>query len=81
MRPIVFVISFLLFSILGNAQSIRPIRDKVGFCWTEQEMKEVISYLEKDSSKYKNISSENLIASISRYEKNHNGTSVGRNKY
>ncbi len=51
------------FSIL-NSQSLRPIRDNVGFCWNAGEMNSLMNYLSKNAGT-QNFSSKNLIAGIS----------------
>ncbi len=63
-----FLILFFLSLTFTYSQGVRPIRDRVGFCWTKHEIKEVVSFLEKDSSEYKNLSAENLIAAISPHD-------------
>jgi AmmeMemoRadiSam system protein B len=68
MKVIIFLISFLFTLTLTSAQGVRPIRDKVGFCWTKPEVEEVVSFLDKDSSKYQKLSSDNLIAGISPHD-------------
>jgi MEMO1 family protein len=40
--------ALLIFAFAaGPAQNIRPVRDDVGFCWTKDEMKALISLVEK----------------------------------
>ncbi len=51
------------FAIL-NSQSLRPIRDNVGFCWNANEMNSFMNYLSKNSGS-QNFSSKNLIGAIS----------------
>ncbi|MCL4550720.1 MAG: hypothetical protein M1495_19375, partial [Bacteroidetes bacterium] len=36
------------FAIL-NSQSLRPIRDNVGFCWNAGEMNSLMNYLSKNA--------------------------------
>ena len=47
-----------------NSQTLRPIRDNVGFCWNSGEMDNFMNYLSKNSGG-QNFSSKNLIAGIS----------------
>lgn len=65
MKTIIFL---LFFMTVSNAQSIRPIRDNVGFCWTASEMDSVISFLKKNAVNEKPFPSENLIAAISPHD-------------
>ncbi len=62
------LIFIILFSVNLTAQSVRPIRDHVGFCWTKSEVEKVMTYLDNDSSKYKNLSGKNLVAGISPHD-------------
>ena len=50
--------------LIINAQSIRPIRDDVGFCWNASEMNSFIKFLEKNPYDA-DESSQNLIGGIS----------------
>jgi len=69
MKPItklITIIIFLLCSSIMNSQTVRPVRDNVGFCWNAKDMNKLMSYLSKhDSSKF---SSKNLIAAISPHD-------------
>jgi MEMO1 family protein len=47
-----------------HSQSVRPIRDDVGFCWNADEMNSFIKYLSTNTSK-QNMQPGNLIAGIS----------------
>jgi len=60
---------FLLIFISGvtMAQTIRPIRDDIGFCWKADEMNQLMNYL-SDINKITEISSNNLIAAISPHD-------------
>lgn len=51
-------------SILNYSQSIRAIKDSIGFCWNSNEMDRFINFLEKKSHT-KNFTVKNLIAAIS----------------
>ena len=62
------ILLLALFMTISNAQSIRPIRDNVGFCWTASEMDTVISFLQKDAANEKSFPTENLIAAISPHD-------------
>jgi AmmeMemoRadiSam system protein B len=63
------VISFLI-QIFGitMAQSIRPIRDNVGFCWQPSEMNLLMKYLSSHSNKTDDFPSANLVAAISPHD-------------
>jgi AmmeMemoRadiSam system protein B len=47
-----------------DSQNIRPIRDKIGFCWNADEMNTFIEYLSKNNLEIKETSKD-LIAAIS----------------
>ena len=49
------------------AQTVRPIRDNVGFCWKANEMNKLITYLSKHN-KITDIGSHKLIAGISPHD-------------
>jgi len=58
---------FLFLSSLFNfafAQEVRPIRDKIGFCWNENEMNLFMEWIEQNNSDA-NFNSANLIGGIS----------------
>ena len=50
------------------AQSIRPIRDNVGFCWQPDEMNTLMKYLSSHADKTANFPSANLVAAISPHD-------------
>ena len=52
------------FAII-NSQTIRPIRDNVGFCWDAGEMNHFVDYLSKENSGKLKEESKNLVAAIS----------------
>lgn len=49
------------------AQSIRPIRDNVGFCWNAQEMDSLMAYLSAHAG-YRSIVEGNVIGGISPHD-------------
>ncbi len=61
---------FLYFGILPSlfSQTIRPVRDSVGFCWDAKEMNNIISFLEKDSQNIHQFQNKNLVAAISPHD-------------
>lgn len=62
------IFSFIiLFSALAVSQTVRPIRDNIGFCWKASEMNKLMSYL-KDHNRKENFSSKNLVAAISPHD-------------
>lgn len=67
MRKIFFtLIAVIICSsmTISFSQSIRPIRDNVGFCWNADEMNSFIKYLSKTADSQK-FPADNLIAGIS----------------
>ena len=62
---------FIIFLILNSqlvilySQTIRSIRDDIGFCWKANEMNEFIDYLSKDDQSKSADHSKNLFAAIS----------------
>lgn len=60
------VIFILLFNspIFLYSQSVRPVRDDVGFCWSAEEMNSFMNYLSGEL-KIENGSDKNLIGGIS----------------
>jgi AmmeMemoRadiSam system protein B len=65
MKKIILLVFILqsAFTIL-HSQSVRPVRDDVGFCWNAEEMNSFMSWLDKNSGKTKS-NHENLIGGIS----------------
>ena len=57
-----FVLHSTLFVL--HSQSMRPIRDDIGFCWKANEMDSFMNWL-KQNSNDENYSSQNLIGGIS----------------
>ncbi|GBD91183.1 hypothetical protein BMS3Abin04_01909 [bacterium BMS3Abin04] len=65
----VFLLSFtFFFNTILSAQTIRPIRDSVGFCWNATEMDSIISFLEKDAENFPEFPSKNLVAAVSPHD-------------
>jgi MEMO1 family protein len=66
MKEIIFLFLLILNSQLSilKSQTVRPIRDSIGFCWNAEEMNRFVGFLDKHSE-HKNNSSQNLIAAIS----------------
>lgn len=62
LRKILLIVLMLICELYS--QNVRPIRDNVGFCWDEKEMKNFVEYLENNSITEDNYK-ENLIAAIS----------------
>ncbi len=63
---ILFVILFLLTGVHTiQPQSMRPIRDSIGFCWNADEMNSFIEFLSKEAKPSQEYSSSNLIGGIS----------------
>ena len=68
--PLRAVLPFLMVVIQAGcllAQSVRPIRDSVGFCWNANEMTAFVKYLEAHAEKAP-PSPENLVAAISAHD-------------
>jgi AmmeMemoRadiSam system protein B len=63
----VFLSIIFLISGIVMAQTVRPIRDNVGFCWKANEMNRLMSYLSKHD-KITDIGSYKLIAGISPHD-------------
>ncbi len=64
-----FVLLFIFSFMNISAQTIRPIRDNVGFCWNADEMTRFINYLDKRFSNEFNVGVPgNLIAGISPHD-------------
>jgi MEMO1 family protein len=61
-----FLVVLGLSTSLSIAQSIRPIRDNVGYCWNAKDMNTLMSYLSEHDST--NFPSKNLIAAISPHD-------------
>ena len=62
----IFVILLLSISFYTlHSQSIRPIRDDVGFCWNADEMNSFIEYLSTQTKSSPEDSQDNLIGGIS----------------
>ena len=66
----VLLFFYFLIQIFGviMAQSIRPIRDNVGFCWQPDEMNMLMKYLSSHADKTANFPSANLVAAISPHD-------------
>ncbi len=48
-----------------NSQTVRPIKDDIGFCWNADEMNNFISFLSKEDAGRLNQESKDLVAAIS----------------
>jgi len=65
----IYLLSFaFFFNIILSAQTIRPIRDSVGFCWNAAEMDSIISFLGKDAKDSPQFPNKNLVAAISPHD-------------
>ncbi len=64
-------LQFILYIILNSlsctlhSQSIRPVRDDVGFCWNAEEMNSFMKYLSGETEALTEFSSNKLIGGIS----------------
>jgi AmmeMemoRadiSam system protein B len=60
----------LLFFLPGilNSQTIRPIRDSIGYCWNSSEMNSFIKYLSDNENKELFNNYGNLVAGISPHD-------------
>ena len=71
MKPKFYLFFFLILhyplSIL-HSQTIRPVKDDIGFCWSAEEMDNCISFLSKEDSGRSNQESKNLVAAISAHD-------------
>lgn len=63
-----FLIISLIIIFSTQAQTIREIRDSVGFCWNDKEMDSFISWLESNSVSSKEFPSEKLVTAISPHD-------------
>lgn len=63
-----FLLILLLISFSVQGQSIREIRDSVGFCWNNNEMGAFINWLKNNKITDKKFESENLFAAISPHD-------------
>jgi AmmeMemoRadiSam system protein B len=62
---IAIITAIFLQTFIGIAQSVRPIRDDVGYCWNIDDMEKLINHLEK-IEKDKKVG--NIIAAISPHD-------------
>jgi AmmeMemoRadiSam system protein B len=60
----IFLIFISPFSLLLS-QTVRPIRDSIGFCWSADEMNNLISFLAKDDGGKARHAPKDLVAAIS----------------
>jgi AmmeMemoRadiSam system protein B len=67
MKALTILFSILFLTSGFNAQTVRPVRDSVGFCWDGTEMDKFIEFLEEENPA-SNFSSENLVAAISPHD-------------
>lgn len=65
-HKILLILLPTFLSVYG--QSIREIRDSVGFCWDNREMDSFIMWLENNKITNENFESENLFAAISPHD-------------
>ncbi|MDP2037315.1 MAG: AmmeMemoRadiSam system protein B [Ignavibacteria bacterium] len=54
----------LLLPMLVKSQSVRPVRDSIGFCWNADEMNRFVKFLDSRAKPQKKIQ-QNMIAAIS----------------
>jgi MEMO1 family protein len=66
MKKLLFLFLLILNSQLIS-QSVRPVRDSIGFCWKAEEMNRFIKFLQKQHGS-NNFSSPKLIAAISGHD-------------
>lgn len=64
--PLLFII-IILFQIPFMAQTVRPIKDTIGFAWTSVDMDRLMGYLNKNADKEK-FSAEGLVAGLSPHD-------------
>jgi MEMO1 family protein len=64
MKKMILFFSLFVLSSSIFTQSIRPIRDDIGFCWNAEEMDRFVKWLDNNAEQ-KIYDSENLIAAIS----------------
>jgi len=62
---LILIIILFSFSPTLYSQSIRPIRDDIGFCWNAEEMNHFMNYLLKEDHSKSSEQSTNLFAAIS----------------
>lgn len=68
MKYLSFLLMILVMIFSSQGQTIREIRDSVGFCWDGNEMDLFIGWLENNPIDSINFPSENLIAAISPHD-------------
>ena len=61
-----FLFIFLFVKVQG--QTVREIRDSVGFCWQSSEMDSFVSWLEENKISDKDFETKNLIGAISPHD-------------
>ncbi|MBI5020266.1 MAG: AmmeMemoRadiSam system protein B [Ignavibacteriales bacterium] len=61
LNTLLLIITILLLAFTGVAQSVRPIRDDVGYCWKMSDITKLIDYLEVNETGKK---IDNIIAGI-----------------
>ncbi len=64
---IILTITFVTTGITMNAQTTRPVRDNVGFCWIPKQMDILMEYLQKTDTGYQ-FDSNGLVAGISPHD-------------
>jgi len=68
MKKLLCAIIILILASSADAQSVRPVRDSVGFCWNPVEMNRFINFLRKNYKEKQNDFPENIIAAISPHD-------------
>jgi len=61
-----FFLFFSLFPLILLGQETRPIKDNIGYCWTEEQITRLISYLQLKEEK--NIKYPELVAGIAAHD-------------
>jgi len=64
--PAVFLIAFFMSPVNPAAETVRPVKDDVGFCWNQASMKILIDYLEANEKE--RFETEGLAAAISPHD-------------
>jgi len=65
MKKVLIIFLLSSFFSLLHSQTIRPVRDNVGFCWDATEMDAFIEYLTQNADTSVESSSANLVGGIS----------------
>ncbi len=67
MKIVKSIFCIIIFSGIIMAQTVRPVRDNIGFCWKANEMDSLISYLDVNN-KVAAASGDDLILGISPHD-------------